>query len=337
KKTYTGILPKSDGYVAVGVDLTPFAADPLLWERSLYGPNPFAQISDESLRQDHKKLVEALQTVRDLADEHKKNWEHAQQTIALMEAAARDARHKIRALDAAALVSVTDPDGFIVEINDYFSSLTRFDESSIVGKRHNVMRSPQTPDELFDELWQTIVSGRDWRGILQNLDADGRPIWLQTTIHPVVDEEGKIEKYISIQFDATETIELLIAARDEVEKQRAEIYDYRKKIARLTREIRALKHKLERFAGPQNAATAQEEPTPANAPQENSSAVAKTYLLDAEMKDRFEYCLAVGNYDALEEWAENVRNPELAQEVFDILDRLEYHRLNELFRRLQAV
>jgi PAS domain S-box-containing protein len=365
KKTYTSVLPKTGGYVAVGVDLTPFAQDPVLGESNTFvgaDGRLVAESPDASLRQDHKKLVEALEAVRVLADEHRRNYENAQETIALMTEAGRDARDKIRALDAAALVSVTDPDGFIVEINDYFSAFTRYDESALVGKRHNVLRSPQTPDDVFDEMWQTIASGRDWRGVLQNLSADGEELWLQTTIHPVLNEHGAIEKYVSVQIDVTETLELLLAARDEVEKQRSEIFDYRNKVAKLTHEVRSLTHKLKQlsddkaygppsqspdaqaaepqsdFLSAEDPAFDSDKPQPRVVPDESKDKTnvgPKIYVLGETMIDHFEYCLAVGNYEALEEWAETVQDPELAREVMNALDALEYPKLSELFTRLK--
>ncbi len=363
KKTYTSVLPKNGGYVAVGVDLTPFVGDPVFEEsKTFVAPDGrlVGVSSDASLREDHKKLTAAVEAVRALADEHRRNYENAQETIALMNEAAREARDKIRALDAAALVSVTDPDGFIIEINDYFAALTRFDESELVGKRHNVLRSPQTPDDVFDEMWQTITTGRDWRGVLQNLSADGEAIWLQTTIHPVVNEQGTIEKYVSVQIDVTETLELLMAARDEVEKQRAEIFDYRNKVAKLTHEVRALNHKLKQLSetnalpapnGGQTPASAKARPSesfatippsvfveeniPSNETVRKTNDAPKIYVLNETLIDHFEYCLAVGNYEALEEWAETVQNPELAREVVLALDSLAYDKLNEIFTRLR--
>jgi PAS domain S-box-containing protein len=368
KKTYTSILPKPNGYVAVAVDLTPFAGDPVLWENSMFVGSDGRLFGNDEWRDDHKKLVDALETVRALADEHRRNYEHAQETIRLIEESERERNHKIAALDAAALVSITDPDGFIVEINDYFAALTRFNESDIVGKRHHLLRSPHTPNEVFDEMWQTITQGKDWRGILQNLAADGQELWLQTTIHPVFDENGTIEKYVSVQIDVTETLELLIAARDEVEKQRKELFDYRNKVAELTRQVRTLMHKLkqagmsspadddisssplpESHAGtalappsrpqspiPDAPAPAPPKPYNDSSPLASSPSDTGAYVLSEALIDHYEYCLAVGNYDALQEWTENIENRGLADEVLNALENLDYSKLHALMSQFQT-
>lgn len=62
------------------------------------------------------------------------------------------------------LVSRTDDKGRITEANAGFVRICGFEAGELLGAPHNIVRYPDVPVEAFRDLWQTIKSGRPWRG-----------------------------------------------------------------------------------------------------------------------------------------------------------------------------
>lgn len=107
-------------------------------------------------------------------------------------------------VDRSSIVSKTDKRGIITFVNDKFCEISGYSPAELIGKPHNTVRHPDMPKEAFEELWQTILSGQVWEGIVKNRKKDGSPYWVQTTINPIVDIDGNIVEYIGVRTDITE-------------------------------------------------------------------------------------------------------------------------------------
>jgi PAS domain S-box-containing protein len=104
------------------------------------------------------------------------------------------------------LVSITDLRGVIIYVNDAFCEITGYSKEELMGKNHNIMRCPEVPNFFYKTLWDTILKGEIWRGIITNIKKDKPKIYLSTTISPIRNEKGKIIKFVATRFDITEKI-----------------------------------------------------------------------------------------------------------------------------------
>ena len=108
------------------------------------------------------------------------------------------------AIDDSTIVSKTDTKGIITYINDKFCDISGYSKKELIGKPHNIVRHPDMPSEIFKDMWQTIQDKKVWSGVVQNLAKDGSSYYVQSTINPIVDYDGKIVEYIGIRTDVTE-------------------------------------------------------------------------------------------------------------------------------------
>ncbi len=56
----------------------------------------------------------------------------------------------------SAIISKTDPNGTITFVNENFCRISGYTVEELVGNSHNIVRHPDTPRKLFEELWKTI-------------------------------------------------------------------------------------------------------------------------------------------------------------------------------------
>jgi PAS domain S-box-containing protein len=110
----------------------------------------------------------------------------------------------LSALNQTALVSMTDARGRITYANDKFVEVSGYTRPELLGQNHRILKSGQQPDSLFEDLWKTISKGKVWRGEIQNRAKSGSYYWVDTSIAPIIGENGKPRQYIAVRFLITE-------------------------------------------------------------------------------------------------------------------------------------
>ncbi len=108
-----------------------------------------------------------------------------------------------KALDSAAILTITDPDGVIKYVNDEFVHTTGFSKEEAIGHSHSIVRHPETPKGLFRAMWHDIKNKKIWKSVIENRTKDGESFFVDNTIVPILGVEGEIVEYVGISFDIT--------------------------------------------------------------------------------------------------------------------------------------
>ncbi len=103
-------------------------------------------------------------------------------------------------------IFITDKSGAIEYANRKITETTGYTYDEVKGKNPKIFSSGETNDDSYQDLWRTVTSGQVWRGILKNQKKSGESYWARESIAPLIDSEGMITSYVSIQEDVTEAL-----------------------------------------------------------------------------------------------------------------------------------
>ncbi|WP_271254274.1 PAS domain S-box protein [Pseudanabaena sp. Chao 1811] len=107
------------------------------------------------------------------------------------------------ALDQTAIIATTDAKGVIIDVNEYFCRISGYSREELVGQTHRVVKSGYHPHSFFQDMWLTLSRGAIWRGEICNRHKNGSLYWVESTIVPFVDPQGRPFKYLAIRYDIT--------------------------------------------------------------------------------------------------------------------------------------
>ncbi|MEQ1798859.1 MAG: PAS domain S-box protein, partial [Lacibacter sp.] len=107
------------------------------------------------------------------------------------------------ALDQSSIVDVSDSKGVIRYANENFCRISGYSLNELKGKDHRILKSGYHSKEHYINLWETVTAGKVWRAEVKNKAKDGSYYWVDSTIIPFLDDNGKPFQFITIRSDIT--------------------------------------------------------------------------------------------------------------------------------------
>ncbi len=123
------------------------------------------------------------------------------------------------ALDQSAIVAITDQRGIITFANEEFCRISKYSRDELLGQDHRIINSGHHSKEFIRDVWTTIASGKVWKGDFKNRAKDGSFYWVDTTIVPFLNSDGKPYQYVAIRHDISQ----LKLAQEKIMQQAVEL------------------------------------------------------------------------------------------------------------------
>ena len=111
-----------------------------------------------------------------------------------------------KGIEQHALVSITDINGKIIYVNDRLCKATGYSAGELLGGNHVVLNSGYHDNAFWDAMYATLNKGEVFKGLIKDKHKDGSCCWLETTITPLLDQDGKPYEFVSLRTDITATL-----------------------------------------------------------------------------------------------------------------------------------
>jgi PAS domain S-box-containing protein len=113
--------------------------------------------------------------------------------------------HKItQALEQSPVMTfIADSNGVIEYVNPKIIEVSGYSEEELIGLTPSILGSSEKSKEEYAEIWNIIISGREWRGEFRNKKKNGELYWVMASISPVYNSNGILTNYIAVEEDIT--------------------------------------------------------------------------------------------------------------------------------------
>jgi len=143
-------------------------------------------------------------------------------------------------INAHVIYTTTDLMGIITDASPAFCARSGYEREELLGRSHSLLRAPDTPDSVYEELWECIENDEIWHGEIKNIARNGDPYWIKCCIRALYSDCGEKIGYIALRDNITREKEIETHALiDEV----TQVYNRRK----LNKEILVAIEKFERY------------------------------------------------------------------------------------------
>lgn len=100
-------------------------------------------------------------------------------------------------------ITITDPEGTILDVNDTFTTITGYKREEVVGRNPRVLKSNRQDPGFYRSMWDDLIRLGYWHGEVWNRRKDGELYAELLTISAVRDEKGRTQAYVGLFSDIT--------------------------------------------------------------------------------------------------------------------------------------
>ena len=110
----------------------------------------------------------------------------------------------VNLVDKNVITSSTNLNGRIIYTSEAFCKISGYTKEELIGKNHSIVRHPDMPKEIYEDMWHHLLDNKEWSGEIKNLKKDGTFYWVKSNISPTFDINGNKVGYTAIRQDITD-------------------------------------------------------------------------------------------------------------------------------------
>lgn len=154
---------------------------------------------------DQMELLTQFGELASLALDNARLYDAAQKELVERTKAEEELRKLSHAVEQSPVsIIITDLQGNIEYANQHFTNLTGYSQDELLGQNPRILKSGLTTQAEYHALWDTILSGHEWRGEFQNIKKNGELYWELALISPIRNSSFVITHFMAIKEDITE-------------------------------------------------------------------------------------------------------------------------------------
>ena len=88
------------------------------------------------------------------------------------------------------IISSTNKQGIITDVSEAFCKISAYSKEELIGQTHSIIRHPDTPDSFYKDMWDTLLSKKEWKGEIRNKDKNNNDYWVLAIIKPVIKNDN---------------------------------------------------------------------------------------------------------------------------------------------------
>lgn len=104
-------------------------------------------------------------------------------------------------------IVITDIDGTIEYVNHAYTKISGYATNEVIGQNPRILNTGAQSKSFYKNMWNTILSGKTWKGKFHNKKKDGTYYWEQATISPVKNDKDKITHFVAVKENITELVD----------------------------------------------------------------------------------------------------------------------------------
>ena len=101
-------------------------------------------------------------------------------------------------------ITITDPEGTILEVNEMFTRITGYSREEAIGQNPRLLKSGLQSAEFYANMWRSLLEEGQWSGEIWNKTKGGAIIAETLAINAVRDARGNVLQYVALFSDVTE-------------------------------------------------------------------------------------------------------------------------------------
>ena len=104
-------------------------------------------------------------------------------------------------------ITITDPTGTILEVNEAFTRITGYTREEVLGSNPRMLQSGLQSKDFYRNMWDSLIRDGQWSGEIWNRTKGGDLYPEMLSIHAIRDADGLVKQYVGLFTDITEVKE----------------------------------------------------------------------------------------------------------------------------------